>query len=224
MATLAASAFDAIEHLPPGGTLILPEVSWAAYEQLLSELGEGYGVRIHYDQGKLLIRSPSAKHEKCKELVLRIVDTIADELGCELESFGSTTFKQQDLGRGAEPDTCFYVQNAAAVAGKTELDLAVHPPPDVVVEIDVAHSSLGKPSLYERLRVPELWVYDGERAEIYHLAPQGYTVAPASRAFPVLTSEALTRFMVEGQRSSERGALKSLRHWVRNELKSRGTS
>ncbi|MGH9389579.1 MAG: Uma2 family endonuclease, partial [Vicinamibacteria bacterium] len=139
MSTLAASALDAIEHLPPGSTLILPEVSWAAYEQLLSDLGEGYGIRIHYDQGKLSILSPSAKHEKCKELVLRIVDTIADELGCELESFGSTTFQRQDLGKGAEPDTCFYVQNAAAVTGKTELDLAVDPPPDVVVEIDVAH-------------------------------------------------------------------------------------
>ncbi len=225
MRTLAASALDAIEHLPPGGTLILPEISWAAYEQLLSDLGDGYGVRVDYDQGKLSVMSPSARHEKCKELILRIVETIADELGCELESFGSTTFKRQDLGKGAEPDTCFYVQNAAAVAGKTELDLALDPPPDVLVEIDVAHTSTGKIALYERLGAPELWLYDGESARIYHLTPQGYVLAPASRALPVLTSEALTRFTAEGQKASERSVLRSLRQWLRIEGKTpRGSS
>jgi Uma2 family endonuclease len=217
MPTFDASALDAIEHLPSGGTLILPEVSWGAYERLLSDLGEGYGVRIHFDQGKLSIVSPSAKHEKCKELVLRLVDTIADELGAELESFGSTTFKKEELGKGAEPDTCFYVQNAAAVAGKTELDLGVDPPPDVVVEIDIAHTSTGKFSFYERLRVPELWLYDGERAVIQHLTAEGYRLAQTSRAFPILTSEALTRFMAEGLTGTERGALRSLRQWLRTE-------
>ncbi len=215
----AASTLEAIEHLPAGGTLILPDVSWMAYERLLSELGAGYGVRIHYDHGRLEIMSPSAKHEKCKELMLRIADTIADELGCELESFGSTTFKRQELGKGAEPDTCFYVQNAAAVAGKSQLDLTVDPPPDVVVEIDVAHTSTGKFSFYQGVRAPELWLYDGDSAQIYHLTPNGYVLAPASRAFPLLTSLALTRFMTEGQSGSERAVLRSLRQWLRSERK-----
>jgi len=188
MTILADSTLDAIDHLPAGSTLIVPEVSWAAYERLLVDLGEGYGVRIHYDQGKLSIMSPSAKHEKCKELILRIADTIADELDCDLESFGSTTFRRQELGKGAEPDTCFYVQNAAAVAGKSQLDPAVDPPPDVLVEIDVAHASTSKIPFHERLRAPELWLYDGDAAQIYHLTPEGYTLAQASRAFPILTS------------------------------------
>lgn len=222
MTSLVASALEAIERLPAGSTLILSEVSWAAYERLLVDLGEGYGVRIHYDQGKLSIMSPSAKHEKCKELILRIADTIADELGCDLESFGSTTFRRQELGRGAEPDTCFYVQNAAAVAGKSQLDPAVDPPPDVVVEIDVAHASTSKISFYERLRAPELWLYDGDSAQIYHLTPKGYTLAQASRAFPILTSLALTRFMAEGQTGPERAVLRSLRQWVRTERQAGG--
>lgn len=222
MTTLAASALDAIEHLPAGSTLIVPEVSWAAYERLLVDLGDGYGVRIHYDQGKLSIMSPSAKHEKCKDLILRIADTIADELGCDLESFGSTTFRRQELGTGAEPDTCFYVQNAAAVAGKNQLDSAVDPPPDVVVEIDIAHASSSKFSFYERLGAPEIWLYDGDSAQIYHLTREGYTLAPASRAFPILTSLVLTRFMTEGQTGPERAVLRSLRQWVRTEHQARG--
>ena len=166
--------------------------------------------------------SPSARHEKCKELVLRIADVIADELGSDLDSFGSTTFKNRELGKGAEPDTCFYVQSAAAVAGKTGLDPAVDPPPDVVVEIDLAHASEGKFPFYADLRVPELWLYDGERARIYQLTPQGYEIAQASRAFPILTALALTRFMAEGQAGSERAVLRSLRLWIRAERQARG--
>jgi Uma2 family endonuclease len=222
MTALAGNALDAIEHLPAGSTLVVPDVSWAAYERLLSDLGEGYAVRIHYDRGRLSIMSPSARHEKCKELILRIADTIADELGCDLESFGSTTFKTRELGKGAEPDTCFYVQSAAAVAGKVGLDPAVDPPPDVIVEIDLAHTSEGKFSFYAGLRAPELWLYDGDRAQIYHLTAQGYEVASVSRAFPILTSLALTRFMAEGQAGPERAVLKSLRQWIRAERQARG--
>jgi hypothetical protein len=31
--------------------------------------------------------TPSSKHEKYKELILRLADTAADELGCDLDSF-----------------------------------------------------------------------------------------------------------------------------------------
>jgi Uma2 family endonuclease len=221
MTLMTRSPLDAVEHLPPGSTLILTEVSWAAYEQLLSELGDGYGVRVGYDRGRLEVMSPSAKHEKLKELMLRLADSLAEELDCDLESFGSTTFKREGLGKGAEPDTCFYVQNAPAVAGKDKLDAGVDPPPDVVVEIDVAHSSAAKLAFYESLGVPELWIYDGETAFFYHLSSEGYVLAEASLAFPVLTSVALGRFMAEGSRGPQRAALKAFRHWLRAERKGR---
>jgi hypothetical protein len=35
--------------------LLVPDVTWEDYEELLSDLGEGYGVRIHYDRGNLSI-------------------------------------------------------------------------------------------------------------------------------------------------------------------------
>jgi Uma2 family endonuclease len=213
--TLVSDAPEAIEHLPAGGTLILPDVSWNAYERLLLDLGEGYGVRIHYDTGMLSIMSPSARDEKNKELILRIADTVADELGLDLESFGSTTFKKQEIGKGAEPDTCFYVQNAASVAGKGELDLALDPPPDVIVEIDLARSSTSKFSIYQHLKTPELWLYDGAAVQIFHLTPHGYTLAEASQAFPILTSSALTRFLNDGQTKPASTVLRTVRHWLR---------
>ncbi|PYV13463.1 MAG: hypothetical protein DMG07_14395 [Acidobacteria bacterium] len=217
MTTPTANYLDAIAHLPSGGTLILTEVPWAEYEQLLAELGEGYAVRVSYDQGRLEIMTPSAKHEKYKELILRLADLAADELGCDLDSFGSTTFKREQLAKGAEPDTCFYVQHAASVTGKDRIDLGIDPPPDVVVEIDVAHDSTGKLAIYASLGVPELWRYDERRLQIYHLTDREYVEAPGSRAFPVLTSDVLSRFLERSKTEPQRAVLKSFREWLRTQ-------
>lgn len=222
MTTLVSDALNAIEHLPTGGTLILSDVSWDSYERLLHDLGEGYGVRIHYDNGNLSIMSPSSKHEKCKDLILRIAITIADELSLELESFGSTTFKRQEVQKAGEPHTCFYVQNAASVAGKSELDQEVDPPPDVVVEIDVSHSSANKFFFYQHVGAPELWLYDGASVQFFHLTPQGYVVEQASRAFPMLKSSDLTRFLQDGLTKSQSTVVRSVRQWLRAKERARG--
>src|SRR5438874_589498 len=74
MTTQTANYLDAIAHLPAGGSLILNDVPWAEYEELLSDLGEGYAVRIAYDRGRLEIMSPTARHEMYKDLLLRLVD------------------------------------------------------------------------------------------------------------------------------------------------------
>src|SRR5437899_1785561 len=42
---------------------------------------------------------------------------------------GSTTFKRKDLGKGFEPDSCFYIGHAGQVRGKAELDPIKDPPP-----------------------------------------------------------------------------------------------
>lgn len=217
MTTPTANYLDAIEHLPVGSTLILTEVPWGEYEQFLADLGDGYGVRVSYDQGRLEIMSPSPKHEKYKELILRLADTLADELDLDLESFGSTTFKQEQIAKGAEPDTCFYVQHAANMIGKDLIDLSTDPPPDIVVEVDVAHSSISKFDFYAGLGVPEIWRYDERRVQIYHLTEQGYVEAPASHAFPMLTSDVLSRFMEQGKAQGRRAVLRSFREWMQKQ-------
>jgi hypothetical protein len=94
MATQTSDYLGAIEHLPVDGELILTDVSWESYEQLLTELGESCALRISYDQGRMEIMSPSQEHEY-KEFISRLVYVIAEELLVEVEGLGSTTFKQQ---------------------------------------------------------------------------------------------------------------------------------
>lgn len=66
------------------------------------------------------------------------------ELDVHVESLGSTTFRRGDLDRGFEPDSYFYIRNAASVRGKKRIDLSTDPPPDLVIEIDITSPSLDK--------------------------------------------------------------------------------
>src|SRR5207249_772055 len=107
------------------------------------------------------------------------------ESGMVLEGAGSTTYKQDWLERGVEPDACFYVQSADKIIGLRRINLKTDPPPDIVVEIDVTHDSNTKLKIYAGMGVPELWHHAGGRARIYQLAKQNYVEVEKSPTFPV---------------------------------------
>src|SRR5437667_12631689 len=113
MAVETAETIEAIDHLPPGATLRIDDVSWEAYEQLLHELGERPGVRIFYDEGKLEIMVTGYPHEKAKDVIHSLIHALRDELDIDVESAGSTTLILKMKAKGAEPDGEFYIQNAS---------------------------------------------------------------------------------------------------------------
>lgn len=214
MTTYATSYLDAIAHMPAGGKLILYDVTWEEYEQLLEELKDR-ALRVSYIRGRLEILSSSFPHEKHKEFLVQLVSLFADEMDMTLETAGSTTFKDEQLAMGAEPDTCFYVQNAPSVIGKDSIDLMTDPPPDVVVEIDIWSESTGKMEFYAAIGVPEFWRYDNRQLRIHHLSEQGYIEAPASLAFALLTGEVLTRFLERSKSEGQSATLRAFRGWLR---------
>jgi Uma2 family endonuclease len=211
----AVSYLDAVERLAIGETLVLPGVTWDEYEQLLDELGDSYPVRVTFDRGRLEIMSPTLKHEYYKESISHVARAIADEMNCEIECLGSTTYRQQWLGRGVEPDACFYVQNAAAIIGKDQIDLATDPPPDIVVEIDIARSSESKFSIYAGMNAMELWVCSERGAIFYHLGKSGYEKNLASRAFPLVSSGLFFQFLKQCTKLGQSAALRSFRDSIR---------
>ena len=144
MSIQTASYIEAIEHLPTGATLQIPQVRWEDYDQLLAELGDDYHVRVSYDCGCLEIMSPLPAHEAFADVVLSIAREITRELGVKLETRGSMTLRSAWQSKGAEPDTCFYVQNAARIIGKRSLDFNTDPLPDIVVEIGLTNASQPK--------------------------------------------------------------------------------
>jgi Uma2 family endonuclease len=208
---------SAIAHLPAAAVLRLDNVPWEEYEQLLADLGPGYAVRIFYDQGRMEIMGPSAAHELPKGIIARLLNALSDELDIDVESLGSTTFRSALKAKGAEPDDCFFVENAALIIGSEieEYDLERMPPPDIVVEVERTNASLDKFVIYAALGVPELWRVHKKTVRIFLLAGDTYTESSNSRSFPFLESQKLSEFLALGMAEGGRRAAQSFRRWLR---------
>jgi Uma2 family endonuclease len=214
MSTRTAEYRDAIDHLPDGSTLIVSGVSWEEYEDLLEDLTGATSVRISYDEGTLEIMSPLPEHEAYKEILSRLVGAFADEQNLPLESFGSTTWKRRQIRKGTEPDACFYVTNAHRIVGKLNIDLAVDPPPDIIVEIDTTNRSHRKFPIYAALHVPEIWRYDGNQFEMYILQNQSYVKADTSASLNGLSASLLTEFLEIGKTQGQTQTLRLFRERI----------
>lgn len=59
--------------------VILHNISWKFFENLLYELGENRAARLAYDQGMLEIMSPLMPHEHSKRLLERCVEILVEE-------------------------------------------------------------------------------------------------------------------------------------------------
>jgi Uma2 family endonuclease len=210
----ATDYLNAIAYIPRGTTLRSDGVQWGQYEQLLTDLGETSRVRIFYDQGRMEIRSPLPAHEKPIKVLHTLITTLRDTLDIDIESLGSSTLKEELTKKGAEPDDSFYVQNAAAVIGKDDLNLQHDPPPDIVIESDLTSSSLDRFAIYAGLGVSEIWRVFNRRVEIWLLNNHDYSEVNTSRAFPFLNVEILNEFLTLGLAEGERIAAKKFREWV----------
>jgi Uma2 family endonuclease len=195
----------------------LPCVSWETYERLLADDEERRVPRLTYDQGVLELVTPSKPHEVDAATITRFVDIVTAVLGIPIQSTASTTFRRQDLERGFEPDASFYVQNEARVRNRREVDLAVDPPPDVVLEMEMGRSALDKLPLFASMGVPEVWRCDGQRVTIFVLEQDRYRESPNSLALPVLTSEILTRFLAESRTALSPEWFQAVSDWARGQ-------
>ncbi|HEX4796786.1 MAG TPA: Uma2 family endonuclease [Humisphaera sp.] len=187
---------------------------------MLREIGDGH-VRLTFDQGRLEIMSPSGFHEDVKKSIARLLEAYADEAGIVLEGLGSTTYSREDLQKGLEPDECYYIANAPAIIGKRELDLAVDPPPDLAIEVDISPPGVARQPIYAALGVPEIWRYDGRRLVCLHRHTEPatgprYVPADKSLSFPQLSLADFNRFIEIAISQGQSAAVRELRQWMRS--------
>lgn len=107
------------------------------------------------------------------------------------------TFKREELQRGFEPDSSFYFQHEPQVAGSRQIDIATDPPPDLLIEIDVATSSLNTLPMYAQLGIPDVWRHEDatERAIILKLDEGTHQRSTMSIVLPPVSDDVLTRFV-----------------------------
>ncbi len=202
--------------LAPADRVILHNVSWKTYEGLLDENIDNCGTRFTYDDGELEIMTTSLGHEHVNRTLADIVRITAQETGRPFVNAGSTTFRQQDKAKGFEPDTCFYFRHAKEVRRKRAIDPFTDPAPELVIEVDISHSSLGRFRIYAAFGVTEIWGYDGERVLFYMLEGQSYREIAESVTLPAMTAVQASAFLAMELDEDDNLAWEhTVREWLR---------
>jgi Uma2 family endonuclease len=179
--------------------VILRDVGWSQYEAVLAMRGESSAVRIAYLEGVLELMSPSRDHERLKTKLARIVEAYAEELGIELEGYGSWTLKGKEEKRGAEPDECYSI----GIAGDV---------PDLAIEVIWTSGGLDKLDIYRRLGVREVWVWQHGAISVFALRGDRYDRIKRSELLPPIDLD-LVRSLLDAP--SQSVAIRELRARLR---------
>lgn len=195
--------------------ILLEGITWETYQALLKDLGNHRSSRLAYDQGILEILMPSDFHEIINRLLEAIVRALTEELGMKIKGYGSTTLDREDLARGVEPDSCFYIQNVDRIIGK-KLDIPSDPPPDLAIEVDVTSSSRRRLGIYLQLQIPEVWRYTEQQGlVIYQLQAGKYQECEFSPTFPMISGKVLQPFLQQANSEDDNAVIRALRQWLR---------
>jgi Uma2 family endonuclease len=215
MTTSIAISLDRLQ-LSPGSVVTIEDISWGQYEQFLTLIGDNRSYRLTYARGVLEIAMPSEVIEMIIRLMDWIVSTLCEELELNLKTIGSTTLKSRSLNVSPEPDNGYYIHNEPRVRNKA-IDLSIDPPPDLVVEINITNTDSNKLAIYERLKVPEFWIYSGRTHELSFYILQGdrYQLVNSSPTFPLIQLTTVQDFAENCQQIGETRAKQQFRAWVR---------
>jgi Uma2 family endonuclease len=202
----------------PEQRVVLENVSWETYERLLAE-NRNSGTRFAYDDGTLEIMVVYIGHETPNRTLALIVELVAAGTGRQLRLAGSTTIKRQDLKKGIEPDTWFYLDaNAALMRTKKELDAVTDPPPDLAIEIDMTRSSLSRFPIFAPLGITEVWRFNGERVLFYKLDGAQYREVDASGVLPPMTRHQADVFVAQYETAAWGEWIQGVLDWARTPL------
>ena len=194
--------------------VVLPNISWQTYHAMLLDMGDHRATRLSYNQGILTLKMPSKLHEIINRLLARIVTTLTEELGLDVVNVGSTTLEREDLEKGAEPDTGFYIQNASVLDG-LDPEIPDNLPPDLVIEVDITSPSTQRLEIYQALGIAEVWRYTKRKGlAIYQLQADGYVETENSLAFSAVTAIQLNNFLTQRQSQTENQVIRSVRLWA----------
>jgi Uma2 family endonuclease len=195
--------------------IVMEGVTWQTYQALLKDLGDHRSSRLAYDQGVLEIIMPSDLHESINRLLALLINTLTEELNLRIKNYGSTTLDREDLEKGAEPDSCFYIQNVDRILGK-RLNIATDPPPDLAVEVDITSSSRRRFGIYLQLQIPEVWCYTKRKGvTFYQLLDGEYVECEFSPTFPIISGSVLMQFIQLSEDEDDISVIRALRQWVR---------
>ncbi|KAB8319442.1 Uma2 family endonuclease [Tolypothrix campylonemoides VB511288] len=197
---------------------ILSNISWQTFKTMLAEMGSERKNRLAYDNGILEIMTPLMPHENSNRLIEVFVGVLCEEFGLEIKRTGSLTLTRDDLERGSEPDSSYYIQNESLVRDRENIDLATDLPPDLVLEVEYSKPKVDKSKIYAAIGVPEFWRYNGSVLRVYILGDNQYTEVQTSPTFASVQVKEIPRFIQETKKNGEMATTRAFRAWVRQQI------
>jgi Uma2 family endonuclease len=165
--------------------VILSDISWEQYTTFIDSFIDQYpSLRVTYLEGVLEIMSTSNEHELLKTIIARLLEMYAVERNIELNGYGNTTFRDEAVLRGLEPDECYCFGELKRV-------------PDIALEIYLSSGGISKLSVYEGLRIPEVWFWQVKKQQwkLYRLKDRNYQEIRLSEFLPDLDFALLAHFI-----------------------------
>lgn len=203
---------------PPVGEqrIVLRNVRWETYRDLVEANQDSPAPRMTYVSGVLEFVVPSAEHEETAASIDALVQVLSEEWEIDYRNLGSTTFQRDDLERGFEPDSSYYIQSLDQIRGQRTIDLHTDPAPDLVVEVDITSPSLDKLPIFARLNISEVWRYVDGHLAVLALENEVYRERSVSIAFPLLPAPELNRFIQNYHIQRRPEWLRNIRQWAQS--------
>ena len=174
--------------------------TWDDYTRLLAMAGDG-PLRLTYDRGYLEVERPSILHEMLSRSAGDMITTYAMHHGINILMTGSATLKLEAADGGCEADESYYITHFDDFPDAGDIDFAIHPPPDLAVEIDLSPPTAAKALVYQRLGVPEIWRWDGNRLRIERRDQTGrYAEVSDTQELPSFPLNRLAEVLAMGYR------------------------
>jgi Uma2 family endonuclease len=173
----------------------LTDVSWEGFESFLALRGEK-GPRVTYLNGTLELMSPSRDHERIGRRISAVLQAYLDHVGIRYESLGAWLLKNAPNEAGLEPDDCYLLH----AASKSR--------PDIAVEVVWTSGGLEKLTVYERLGVPEVWIWMKGTLRYFVLFDGGYAEHARSSMLPDFDASIVAEMLQLEMLSDDRRALR----------------
>jgi Uma2 family endonuclease len=169
-------------NIPVGGEVILSCQTWEDYEKLLNLRPEKVPLKIVFNahSQEIKLMSPLPGHGNRVDVLSDLVKILLRSQQKEWHGFEPITLKKFKQG-GLEPDFCFYIDNREQILGKERIDLALDPPPDLAIEVDL--TSATNIEDYQAIACPEVWIYRQNKLLIYLFDGQKYQQIKGSKIF-----------------------------------------
>jgi Uma2 family endonuclease len=204
---------------------VMAGIRWASYVAISDALDEHRGVRLIYNDGRLIFMGKSRRHERLAESLDRLVLAIAVYLQIACEPSGEAIYRRREKEAGVEGDRTFlFGVNAERMQGMENYDFEVDPPPDLAIEVEASHAADDAIAAWGRLGVPEVWRFDAATftCTFWHRRDDGtYEQVNRSMFLPMLDPSDVVDQMRRARDLGTSIWFRQLEGWVRDVIRPR---